>query len=246
MSGSDLTPDDSGFDDPDTLAAEFVLGALTSEEMRAVRVRARADAALAAAIAAWEVRLSPLAAAVPPQPPPAALWSRLERAVAALPMEADAPVPLRAAPAPRAAPPVPRRRVWPWQVATVVALAVAAGFAALAYLPQTAELRIAAIGPVGAPPAAFLADVRPNGSVVVTTLSPADVPQDRELELWILPPGVQKVAPLGLLPSGGGKISLPRLPPTGTQLLISQEPRGGSPTGQPTGPVLYSGTLVSR
>jgi anti-sigma-K factor RskA len=33
------------------------------------------------------------------------------------------------------------------------------------------------------------------------------------------------------------------MPMNGLQLLVSLEPRGGSPTGQPTGPVLYGGTL---
>jgi anti-sigma-K factor RskA len=28
-------------------------------------------------------------------------------------------------------------------------------------------------------------------------------------------------------------------------LLVSLEPKGGSPTGQPTGPVLYGGWLVT-
>jgi anti-sigma-K factor RskA len=32
-------------------------------------------------------------------------------------------------------------------------------------------------------------------------------------------------------------------PATGTQFLVSLEPAGGSPTGQPTGPVLYEGTF---
>lgn len=243
MSDFAATPDDPGFDDPDTLAGEFVLGVLTAEEMRAVRVRSRSDPTLAAAIAAWEVRLSPLAEVVTPLPPPPALWSRLEQAVAALPLEADAAPVVRQV-APRIVPPRP---VWPWQLATGVAVALAAGFAALAFLPlPVTEQRIAALGPVGAPPAAFLAAARADGEIALTALAPADVPPDRDLELWILPPGVQKVAPLGVLPATGRKLSLSGLPPTGTQLLVSLEPRGGSTTGQPTGAVLYSGTLATR
>jgi anti-sigma-K factor RskA len=30
-----------------------------------------------------------------------------------------------------------------------------------------------------------------------------------------------------------------------TQLLVSLEPQGGSPTGQPTGPVLWGGRLAA-
>jgi anti-sigma-K factor RskA len=49
-----------------------------------------------------------------------------------------------------------------------------------------------------------------------------------------------------VLPITGRMLTLPARPPTGTQLLISLEPRGGSPTGQPTGPVLYGGKLTQR
>jgi anti-sigma-K factor RskA len=35
------------------------------------------------------------------------------------------------------------------------------------------------------------------------------------------------------------------MPANGTQLLISLEPLGGSPSGAPTGPVVYAGMLVA-
>jgi len=243
MSDRNPLPGDPPADDAETLAGEFVLGVLTSDEMRDVRVRSRTDPTLAEAISRWELRLLPLASTVTPLEPPAALWSRIEQAVAALPLDADAAPPIRRLPA--SAP----RRVWPWQLATGVAVALAAGFAALAFTPASpvpSVQRIATIGPLGAPPPAFLADARSDGSVVLTTLSPADVPQGRNLELWVLPPGAQRVASLGVLPATGLKLSLPAVPATGTQLLVSLEPAGGSPTGQPTGAVLYAGTLATH
>ena len=39
------------------------------------------------------------------------------------------------------------------------------------------------------------------------------------------------------------RVALANLPATGSTLAISIEPRGGSPTGQPTGPVVAAGTL---
>ena len=243
MSDLNPVPGDPPFDDLDTLAGEFVLGVLTADEMREVRVRSRANPALAEAISRWELRLLPLAEAVAPREPPAALWRRIEQAVAALPLDAEVAGPSRRLPMP--AP----RRVWPWQLATGIAVALAAGFAALAFIPGSTVpslQRIATIGPLGAPPPAFLADARSDGSVVLTTLSPADVPQGRDLELWVLPPGAQRVASLGVLPIAGRKLSLPAVPATGTQLLISLEPAGGSTTGQPTGAVLYAGTLAAH
>ena len=227
----------------DVLAGEYVLGVLAAEEMQTVRRQSRTDAALASAIQRWERDLLPLTLTVPAANPPEALWGRIAAAIAPLPQEPANDVGVAGVRASVAT--GPRGRVWPWQVSTALALALAAGLAAVAFLPHPPAVaeRVATIGPVGAPPPAFLANAAADGHIVLTALSPADVPGGHDLELWVLPPGAQKVASLGVLPSGGRTVALPSLPATGTQLLVSLEPTGGSPTGQPTGPVLYAGTL---
>ena len=71
----------------------------------------------------------------------------------------------------------------------------------------------------------------------------------RSLELWAIPVEGKPVS-LGLIPrDGDGRIVLSqsqqqliRIP---VVLAVSLEPQGGSPTGQPTGPVLYQGPLAS-
>jgi anti-sigma-K factor RskA len=231
------------------LAGEYVLGALEIAEMRTVRLRAAADPALAAAIAGWERRLAPLADAVVPRAPPAALWSRIEAATAAV---AEEPAGLQA-PAERLVPPSrpprplrapPPRRVWPWQAATVAALALAAGFAAVALLPRTQPAEeMAALSPPDAAAPGFVADARPDGSVVLTALSVMPIPAGRDLELWILPKGATAPRSLGLVTAAGRRLVLPTLPAPGTQLMVSVEPKGGSPTGAPTGPVVYAGAF---
>lgn len=229
--------------DFDALAAEYVLGVLDAAEQRVVRRRARTDAALAGAIVAWEIRLAPLAMLVVPQAPPTALWQRIEARIAPVPEE---PANDRLGPG-QGVRTAPLRAVRAWQAATVAALALAAVLAAIAFLPPLAPggAEFAAIAPIGAPQTAFVAAARPDGTVVLTALAPREVPAGRDLELWILPPGAKTVAPLGVVPITGRTLQLPQRPATGTQLLISLEPLGGSPTGQPTGPVLYAGTLAS-
>jgi anti-sigma-K factor RskA len=69
------------------------------------------------------------------------------------------------------------------------------------------------------------------------------------MELWLIPAG-DKPHSLGLIsPAQPVLIEVPRglvarMSPD-TALAISMEPPGGSPTGQPSGPVLASGKLAS-
>ena len=260
------------------LAGEYVLGVLDAAEMRAVRRRAIVDPNLSRAIAGWEQRLAPMTQAVPALPPPEALWARIEQDIAPLPDEtaddeAPPPRPVAVAPAPAPRPPAPPppepwraevvrlrappppRRVWPWQAATVVSLALAAGVAALVLMPSLAlrvhlpELaarfspQVAALMPADSHTAGFLAEARPDGTVVLTALAPVEIPSGKALELWILPPGATAPKSLGVLPASGRSVTLAAMPASGTALLVSLEPPGGSPTGAPTGPVVYAGKL---
>jgi len=76
----------------------------------------------------------------------------------------------------------------------------------------------------------------------------APIPAANSYELWMLPEGRAPVS-LGLLP-GTGNAALPLdaealavLAQTMT-LAVSLEPAGGSPTGAPTGPVLFTAPLL--
>ena len=88
-----------------------------------------------------------------------------------------------------------------------------------------------------------------ESSMVMRPLTQVSVAADRALELWSLPPQGAPVS-LGLISSSGATVlARERLPRTllrgGTaQLAVSLEPPGGSPTGAPTGPVLYAGRLT--
>ena len=236
-------------DDPDLLAAEYVLGVLDSAEMTEVRRRALAEPALQASIAAWETRLAPLAGVVAPVAPPADLWPRIERGLAAGGANDsganDSANVVRPSGFGRVA-----RNAGLWQATTAAALALAAAFAAVAYLPRTepvaAPSRFAALAPLGGPAPAFLAELRPNGALLISAISPAPVPAGRDLELWVLPRGGTVPKPLGVFPAGGQQMVLAEAPPADAQLLVSLEPQGGSPTGLPTGPVLYGVTLAIR
>src|SRR5262249_45890961 len=84
-----------------------------------------------------------------------------------------------------------------------------------------------------------------NLIVVPATLLTSD---PRAIELWLILPN-QRPRSLGLIPPGQPiRLSIPpdlagRLTPD-AGLAVSLEPPGGSPTGQPTGPVIASGKLT--
>lgn len=229
-------PADPFEDDSDLLAGEYVLGMLPPEQARALEALALQDQTIADSIALWQDRLAPLALAVEPRSPPPVLWRRL-----ALATGIDSVIARRA-----------RRgenRAWRspglWRATTVLSLALAASLAFLLLTrPQpVGQPLLAALAPAGAPAAVFLVRVDADGRATVIAAGNPALPAGRALELWALRAGATAPQSLGLIPVAGQRqLILPDH--AGTQLLVSQEPAGGSPTGQPTGPVVYQGTLT--
>ena len=227
---------DPEFEERDLQAAEYVMGLLPPLQARAIEALALSDSAVAAAIANWEDLLTPLADVVPPMPPPPMLWRRLALATG---IEAGGPAARRSGPT----------RFWRslaiWRAVAAGAVAVAASLAFLLYSkPATPpEPLLAALSPANSPGATFLVRVRPDGIATVLAISNPAVPQGRSLQLWALRANATVPVSLGLLPDSG-RARLRVREPQGTQLLVSQEPLGGSPTQLPTGPVVYSGLLT--
>jgi anti-sigma-K factor RskA len=83
----------------------------------------------------------------------------------------------------------------------------------------------------------------------VEPLTFATVEPGRSLELWAITADGKPIS-LGVIPAdGSGKIELSEVQKVlitkPIALAVSLEPKGGSPTGQPTGPVLYQGALAA-
>ncbi len=214
------------------LAGEYVLGTLPRDEAARVTAEADADPALADAIADWEARLAPLLSVVPAVRPPELLWPRVAATAFGRQGRRD-----------------PESGVFRslpfWRGATAAGL-LAAAFAGVALLARPpAPVPVAVLGPPGAARPAFVLEAARDGSLTVLPIHPAPVPAGRDLELWSLADGAHVPRPLGVLPQGGVRLSADRLPVGPAQILVSLEPTGGSPTGLPTGPVLY-GTVIGR
>jgi anti-sigma-K factor RskA len=220
-------------------AAEYVLGVLDAVQRRAVEQRLAGDAAFAREVSFWEQRLGPLAEAVPPIAPPQDGWARIERALVS-----EAPVAKR------------RAGVWNnlplWRGLALASAALAAGcIAALVYLVDltgTVSPLVARLDEQSGQPGFVAASNPHDGSVTIVPAALLGQAQ-RSLELWVIPPG-GKPHSLGLVdPDRPVKVQVPpALKPyvsANSTLAITLEPLGGSPTGDPTGPIVAKGALAA-
>jgi len=208
------------------LAAEYVLGTLEGSDAREAVRLLRDDPVFAAAVHAWEERLAPLALSAPPAVPPPELWDRIAIATGA----EVTPLPAR-------------RRLRFWQASTGAALAIAASLAGFILLRAPSAPLVAVLAPLNGGVPLLIATAEADGTLNVQPNKIVSVPSDHDLELWALPQGETHPRSLGVLPVAGRRLTAPL--PRGTELLVSLEPRGGSPTGAPTGPVLYGGRLAA-
>ena len=213
---------------PQMLAAEYVVGTLETDEAEAARARVVTDRAFAQEVHDWERRLFPLTALVAPVVPPPELWGRIETTTG------------RSAPA--ALPAVANdNRLRLWRATALASLAVAAALAAFVVLRPAAPPVFAVLAPTGAAVPVLVALAGPDGGIGLRPSAAITVAPDHDLQLWSLPAGATRPISLGVLPPGGKQVPPGVVP--GTKLLVSLEPKGGSPTGQPTGPVVYGGVL---
>ena len=218
------------------LASEYVLGTLQGGARRRFERLPKEDAALRAVVDSWQKRLNSLADALPPEEPPNRVWREIAR---------------------RTAPPSKERSgLWYsigfWRSLGVAASAVAvmlALYIGLLPTPTPAPTYIVVLANEQAQAVWVLSADLGSKRVTVQTLRPQAVPIDKAFELWLLPDTGQPRS-LGLIPVTG-HLTLPLSEPVASELgqgrgfAVSQEPAGGSPTGLPTGPVLFQGQALS-
>lgn len=213
------------------LAADYAIGLMPATARRRFEALLLEDAALRVELGHWQDALASLTGALPERPVPEHVWdsikARIEPQVLHLPAKKPLWMNLRLLAA-----------------ACVVVVAVLAGVlyqrdigaqynATLVAANQQPALQIKAYG----------------DHLQVEPVALAAVEPTHSLELWAIAPG-GKPTSLGLLPAAGnGRITLSKaqraLLSAPLTLAVSLEPRGGSVTGQPTGPVLYQGQLAS-
>jgi len=213
----------------DRLAAEYVLGTLRGAARRRLE-RWRATSPLVdQRCVFWEARLTPLLRELTPVRPPPRVWRGIRQRV----------VPASG---------LPRRGAVRY-LALAASVLLVIVLAALWYRRELVPERATEVATISAPAGALWqveivsrAGELPRLRVRAAAL--AAQPAGHDYELWALPKGGKPVS-LGVLPYGERTLRRALTPVEGealarsTQLAVSLEPAGGSPTGQPTGAILY-------
>jgi len=230
-------------DDIDALAAEYVLGTLSSAERADVAVRRAAEPALDAAIRAWERRLGPLVETVSPVQPPAGLYNKIRAQIGL----ASHVVSLKA----REQAIV--RRASRWRTAAIGMTAVAASLAGVVgwqdYQRRLMPTQYVAVLQAGDAVPAFLLTVDTKSNMFVISAMKKPSEPETSYQLWLVHNDMPQPKSLGVFDDEA--MDVRPMKPTGPMhdmmmdgtYAVSIEPKGGSPTGVPTGPVVFSGKL---
>jgi len=230
----------------DLLAAEYVLGVLAADERQIASSRIDAETGFARLVDGWEVQLSPLGAAYPEVTPPATVKVAVDRRLFAS----------SASTSTTTSTVQPTAGLWAsvafWRGLATAAVAALAIYIAVPYINP----------PVEQPQTRLVASLGADGSdvkyLVVYDAALRDVSLSyvsgeraagKDFELWMIE-GKNNPVSMGVIPAGP-TAHLTITPAVqeklaqGAVLAVSVEPTGGSPTGQPTGPVVAAGDLKS-
>jgi len=214
---------------------------LSPEQCEQIMRRLPHEPALRSAVEKWEARLLPLTTLVEPQTPSVELWPRIMSSLQAESL-------------------IQRWQIWRdwWSNVVLWRSLSAGGFAAAAILGAMVLMR-PAVNPTGAPTymvvlvapqdrtPGWVVQTRGGRELTLTPLVDVAVSQQQALQFWTKGEGWKAPVSLGLvLPGKSLQVELDKLPLLQPNQLfeITLEPASGSPTGRPTGPILYVGKAV--
>jgi anti-sigma-K factor RskA len=216
----------------DRLAAEYVLGTLRGPARRRFERWRGNTPQVDQRCRYWEEHLMHLAKGLEPVQPPAHVWPAIRKRLNLDPGHTS--------------------RRWARSLALAASIVLVAGLAGLLYWRILPPVRATASATISAKSGDAMWRVEVFGTtnrlVVAAAKHPAG-PAGHDYELWALPKGGNPVS-LGVLPAVGtstralNAIQKAALA-SSSQVAVSIEPPGGSPTGQPTGEIVFMAPLRS-
>ena len=211
----------------DRLAADYAVGTLRGAARRRLQAWRRDYPAVEQRCQEWELRLAALALRKPPIAPPAGLWRKLSDRLGFAP---QTPLAMR----------------WVAGLA-VLALLAALSSQLLTYRPLRPDAEALIASPTGH--SNWQVELyTQSGRLVMRSNNAPQHPVNRDFELWALPKDGAAPVSLGLMPQSG-EASEALTPQQlaalaqSSNVAVSVEPVGGSPTHLPTGPVVFVAPL---
>ncbi|TPJ25665.1 anti-sigma factor [Mesorhizobium sp. B2-7-2] len=218
----------------DLLAAEYVLGVLAADERQIASRRIDAETAFARLVDAWEAHFAPMAAAYAAVEPPDSVKVAIDRRLFASSASSGG--------------------LWAslvfWRGLAAAAIAALAVYVALPYVNppvKPPETRLVASLAADNSNVKYLAVYDATRHEVGLSLVSGDRGAGKDFELWMIE-GKNAPVSMGVIPAGptarmAVTPAVQQKLAQGAVLAVSLEPSGGSPTGQPTGPVVAAGDL---
>lgn len=235
-------------DREDLRHAEYALGVLDADARATVEREVFEDMNAAREVAWWQNQFAPLAEDVAAATPPDYVWARI---LDALGLKASIN-------SSREREPTSfwnNLALWRWFGIGASTIAAACIIVLLVQprapvAPSTAQARylVATIAQNNGVPGWTVTMDAAHSRAVVVPAAPNAIASGRVPELWLIPPGGKPIA-VGVF-ARDKATSIALSPQLAAQwnakalLAVSIEPPGGSPTGQPTGPVVGKGALV--
>jgi anti-sigma-K factor RskA len=210
------------------LAGAYVVGVLRGPARARFERSCAASQSLGAAVRRWEDQLMPLHQDLAPATPSARVWEHIARRT-------------------RGQAPAGRRRA-SWRWALIGALSLSVLVAVSIRLLHPPYQVVAAVGQDKQHPLWNISRSASSSTLAIHALQPVQSNPQRAYELWALSSNGKPPVSLGLLPRSGSierqlSASQRAALVNALRLAVSLEPAGGSPTGSPTGPVLYVAEL---
>lgn len=228
------------------LAAEYVLGTMSARARRRLEAKLRENPALRRAVSDWEAKLVPMANTLPEMEPPARVWQAIQARL----HHAQARAPGWFA------------NLAFWRFSSLAAGLMALGLIVVLMQPYFE----APVEPEGRM-VVVMNDIQTHKPAMTATWEPgqpgktearmirirvighAEMAQGTSWELWLLPGPDKQPVSLGLITTHETQtVVVPAALAAGLDsaagLAMSVEPGGGSPTGVPSGPILYTGDCI--
>ena len=224
----------------DTLAAEYVVGTLRGRARGRFQALLRYDPDLRRIAAEWEARLTPLTVAAGEIAPPARVWQAVARRIAGAARGASSRTGLA---------------FWRGLAVTSTAFVLILGaFIGVAPRPEPPMAMVAVMNDDRGQPALVVswpsmkAMHDPYIRVKVVQEHPVMAP-GTAWEMWMLPGDKDAPVSMGLITTDADQTmklrpALAHRMEGAWGVAMSIEPKGGSPTGAPTGPVIFKGQCV--